>query len=375
MSVRMPINGNTLKWARDVLDMDQETLGKAANLKPERIGEFEAGTAQPTLNQAKALAKRLDRSVAFLLAPPPQASDVPKTVDFRGHDGKDYPAALAKEIKRAEQQRDALRDFEDLSSRVKLGKITWDNLDLRASEFRNHLGLTPGFVPPVRDADQAFNFWRGALENAGYLVFQTTGIERSVFKGLSLEHEVLPIILVNGSDFATSKVFTLFHEVAHIANRTSGLCLLHEEVWQEALSNRFAATFLMPTEEVKRALASRQSTLSPMEQIAARFRVSKLAAAIRLRHLDIITEADLEEIRQTSDDAWQQRRQKQRESDGFVPPWRLRYRDLGSTYIGAVARAVDDRRIDLVDATYLLNARLPMVEKIFEEYFKTGGAQ
>lgn len=375
MSVRMPIDGSTLRWARDVLGMDQATLGKAANVTAERVEEFETGGSLPTLRQAQALAKRLDRSVAFLLAPPPAQSDVPKTADFRGNVEGDLPPTLAKEMKRAEQQRDALIQFEDLPLRKSVGAIDWDSMDLRAQQFRDMLGITPSFVPPSRDSGQAFNFWRGLLEASGYLVFQTTGIELTAFKGLSVDHKVLPIILVNGSDAANSKTFTLFHEVAHLCNQTSGVCLLRENVWEEALANRFAGSFLMPSEEVQKALSARQSTLDPVDQIAARFRVSRLAAAIRLRQLNHLTEAGLQEVMEESEAAWAQHREKQKGSEGFAPRWRLRYRDLGTTYIGAVARAVDDQRIDLVDATYLLNARLPIVERMFEEYFKTGGAQ
>src|SRR5699024_8428582 len=55
-------------------------------------------------------------------------------------------------------------------------------------------------------------------------------------------------------------------------------------------------------------------------------------------------------------------------------PWRLRYRDLGSNDIGAVAHALEDQRVDMMDATYLLNARLPMVEQLLSEYYRAGGA-
>src|SRR5690606_175717 len=102
---------------------------------------------------------------------------------------------------------------------------------------------------------------------------------------------------------------------------------------------------------------------------------SLLAAAVRLRRLDVISEASLEEIRSHSEENWKRAQEAQKEKDGFVPPWRLRYRDLGPTYIGAVARALEDQRVDLVHATYLLNARLPMVEQILDEYYRTGGAE
>jgi hypothetical protein len=91
--------------------------------------------------------------------------------------------------------------------------------------------------------------------------------------------------------------------------------------------------------------------------------------------VDLIDDEDLEEVRSASEEKWKQAREAQKQRDGFVPPWRLRYRDLGPTYIGTVARALEDRRVDLVDATYLLNARLPMVEQMLEEYYRVGGAE
>ena len=80
-------------------------------------------------------------------------------------------------------------------------------------------------------------------------------------------------------------------------------------------------------------------------------------------------------LREQSDADWAQVRDERKSSDGFVPPWRLRYRDLGSSYIGTVAQAIEDQRVDMVDATYLLNARLPMVEKLLSEYYRSGGAE
>ncbi len=171
------------------------------------------------------------------------------------------------------------------------------------------------------------------------------------------------------------RTFTLFHEVAHLINRTSGLCALRESVDEEAIANNFAANFLMPESAVRAQLIGRAEPMAAAEQLARHFKVSTLAAAVRLRRLEIIDDHDLEAVRSASDDNWERAREAQKQKEGFVPPWRLRYRDLGPTYIGAVAHALEDRRVDLVDATYLLNARLPMVEQLLDEYYRTGGAE
>lgn len=376
MAARAPINPATLTWAREVSRVTVEELAKALNVKPGRVSEFEGGDALPTFRQLTLLAAKLDRPLGFFFAPPPAAPDVPETADFRGRGDDELPADLAREMRRAEQHRDAMLDLGGTPShRIMTGAIGWRTVAVRAAALRQSFGLRETFVPPESQNNQVFNFWRGLLEENGVLVFQTTGISLDTFRGLSVHHDDLPLILVNGADSAAGRTFTLFHEVAHVINRTSGLCVLRESVDEEALANNFAANFLMPESAVRDHLSGPQESVAAVEQLARHFKVSPLAAAVRLRRLDIIDDDDLEAVRSASEENWQRARDAQKQKEGFVPQWRLRYRDLGPTYIGAVARALEDQRVDWVDATYLLNARLPMVEQMLDEYHRTGGAE
>ena len=374
-SVRVPINPDALRWAREVARLDPEALARAAGVSAARLAEFEAGNLEPTYNQATALAKKLDRTIPFLMVPPPEVPDVPQTVDFRdrGYGDGEMPDSLARELKRAQEHREAFLELTgDLRETLRT-PVTRDNAAAIAEDFRKTLGLTLNFVPPETQRSQVFNFWRGLLEGAGYLVLQTTGIKLSVFRGLSVEHTPLPIIMVNGADSPLARVFTMFHEVAHLANRTSGLCALKEGVYEEAVCNRFAAHFLMPENVVRSLLEADIDGQEAIARISARFRVTLLAAAVRLKNLDLITEGELQQVRCESEESWRRQQQVQREKEGFVPVWQLRYRDLGGVYVGAVARAVEERRIGWLDATYMLDARVPTVEKMFEEYYRTGG--
>jgi len=373
---RAPIKGDTLQWARTVSRLDREVLAKAAGTTPERIAAFEAETTAPTFRQLTLMANKLDRPLGFFFAPAPAVPDVPETADFRGRDGGGIPADIAREMKRAEQHRDAMHDLtETPDSGWNLEPITQDSAPDRAADLRRQFGLTERFTPPESQQNQVFNFWRGLLESHGFLVFQTTKIDLEAFRGLSVHHDSLPVIVLNGADSASGRVFTLFHEVAHLANRTSGLCVLDEDVSEEAIANKFAASFLMPEHLVRQHLLHTGDALEVAAHLAAALKVSLLAAGVRLRTLDVITEQDLTDIKEHSAETWRIAREAQNTSGGFVPPWRLRYRDLGSNYIGAIAHALEDRRIDVMDATYLLNARLPTVEKMLEEYFRTGGVE
>jgi len=373
---RAPINGDTLQWARTVSRLDRDALAKAAGTTPERITEFEAETSAPTFRQLTLMANKLDRPLGFFFAPAPAVPDVPETADFRGREGGGIPADIAREMKRAEQHREAMLDLTEMPDRGwHLEPLTRDSAPDRAAELRRQFGLTERFTPPESQQNQVFNFWRGLLESHGFLVFQTTKIDLEAFRGLSIHHDSLPIIVLNGADSASGRVFTLFHEVAHLANRTSGLCVLDEDVSEEAIANQFAANFLMPEHLVRQHLLDTEDALEVATQLAAALKVSPLAAGVRLRTLGVITEQDLTDIKEQSAEIWRVVREAQKTSDGFVPPWRLRYRDLGSNYIGAIAHALEDRRIDAMDATYLLNARWPTVEKLLEEYLRTGGEE
>lgn len=377
MTVRVPIDAHALKWARENACMEPETLARAAGIGLERFQAIEAGSEQPTYRQAKALAKKCDRTLAFLLAPPPSQTDLPETVDFRGREDSSLTPALAREIRRAEEHRDALLELDEVRSVQELKPITWKNAAACAANFRKLLGLDDSFVPKDSDARLVFNFWRSLLENHGYLVFQTTSIGTDVFKGLSLEHPTTPIILVNGGDYYRSKTYTLFHEVAHLANRTSGVCLLRNSVNQEALANRFAADFLMPKLSMQPFIEMDGEHRDLINAVSQHFRVSTYAAAIRLKTVGRVTQEDLETALANEEEAWElekSERKQKRKPNAFVPRWRLRYRDLGATYVGAVARAVQEERIDWLQATYLLNEKVPTVASMFDEYERVAGA-
>ena len=250
------------------------------------------------------------------------------------------------------------------------------NVAARAREMRALFGLTEAFNPPENQENQVLNFWRGLLEHHGYLIFQTTRIDLGIFRGLSIYHETLPIILLNGADSNNGKVFTIFHEVAHLANRTSGMCGLEERVNEEAIANAFAANFLMPKSRIGQIASEIKGTaFDRAEAVAGAFKVSVLAAGVRLRTLELITDEELDSIRRDSDDRWQGVRESRKKRDGGPAPWRTRYRDLGPEYVGAVARALEDERLDLLDASHLLNARVPMVRQMIDEYYRTEGVE
>lgn len=102
--------------------------------------------------------------------------------------------------------------------------------------------------------------------------------------------------------------------------------------------------------------------------IATTFKVSRIAAAIRLKDLGITDEAAIQSEKARSDAAWKTERDKLRNRDSGPAHWRIRYRDLGPTYVGTVARALQEDRISVLDASYFLDARIPVVDQLVRHY-------
>lgn len=371
---RVPINGETLTWAREVSGLSPAGLASAIDVNEGRLLEYEEGTQMPTFKQLVKIAHKLDRTPAFFFLPPPDEVDVPRAVDYRrtGNVEPTDPELIAA-LRRAERYRDVTlecTDGEGIAPELP-APFRRGGEGAAAGELRRLLGLQPDFVPPGTTKDAGFQTWRRTLETHGFLVFQTSKVDLDVFRGLSIFHERLPIILLNGKDSPAGKAFTLFHEVAHIVNRSSGLCLLEERESQEALANSFAAHFLMPSAAVLELVEGLREGEDVVEAVARRFKVSRPAAAIRLKVLGYVSEEEVLRERRIADAAWSKQR-GERKGESGPPYWRTKYRDLGPTVIGAVTRALDEERIGILDAANFLDAKIPIVDQLVSEYRRSG---
>lgn len=369
MTVRMDIDPRALVWARENHGMDLHALATAVNTPPAIVAAWENGEKRPTYKQMRKVAKKLDQGLPFFLVPPPRDKELPETVDYRRRGGPVSPA-LAREIVRTERYRQTVLTYEGPPSRrLDLRPLTMPTVEQRAREFREWLPAPREDHPYGHDPLRLLNEWRELLATAGILVFQASRIPPEEFRGLSVYHSELPIILINGADANRAKLFTLLHEVGHLINRTSGLCLLEDKQVDEPLANAFAAAVLLPADAVLTAAKQAESEGVDMVEVIAKQRgVSRLACAIRLHHLGLVDRKVVDEIRDLTEAAWKRHREELRARKGGPPYWRVRYRDLGQTFIGVIARALEAGTIDWVEAIALTNTKGPTLDRLLNEY-------
>ena len=95
------------------------------------------------------------------------------------------------------------------------------------------------------------NGWRRALEASGIVVFQMTVSEEEA-RGFSIYAENLPAVVVNVKDAPNGRLFTMLHELAHLALRQAGICDLREDQtgqvphYVEVFCNYVAGAALIP---------------------------------------------------------------------------------------------------------------------------------
>lgn len=166
-----------------------------------------------------------------------------------------------------------------------------------ADIIRKYLGLNLPFKNKTVYKNNGFSFYRGILEHHGIMVAQITGVSLSEMRGISMYYDVFPIIAINSKDFERAKVFSLFHEVAHLLRRSSSLCLIdfdERNDEEEKICDRIAAEVLMPEDSFRRIASNAFDVYGEWSDlclvaIADKYAVSTFTVVRRLYELGIIT--------------------------------------------------------------------------------------
>ena len=256
------LNPAMLRWAREQSRIELEDAARSAGQTPERLDEWETGARTPTLNQLRGLANTYKRSVGvFFLREIPRVPRRPR--DFRrlelSAEGTLSPKA-ANGIRECEAKRDAALD---IHLEMETEPPQW-TLELpaqaqpeRAAEvITEALGITMQDRRRWTNMYDALNGWKSAVEALGALVFQVSGVPVEEMRGCSISLRPLPIIVLNSADSPLGRIFTLLHELTHIARGDSSFCDMTDETQARAVAqveqycNHVAGAVLVPRNEL-----------------------------------------------------------------------------------------------------------------------------
>jgi Zn-dependent peptidase ImmA (M78 family)/DNA-binding XRE family transcriptional regulator len=360
-----------IEWARRKAGLSHDQVAKKLQVTPERVSAWESGTLKPTVTQLRNFGRIVKRPLAFFYLPEPP-HDFDAIRDFRrlaGVEPEPESPELLLAIRTAHDRRSiALELIEELGevAETKIPTINpSDDPENIALIIRDNLGYNSSTPTGWSSAYDALNFWRDAIEEKNILVLQFGDVSRAEARGFSLTDLPLPIIAVNRSELPQARIFSLIHELIHLALNKGGLCDFierennqYEEQRIEVFCNRVAGAVLVPLADLlsdNNLVGHRRG--QPLEDIkisnlARVFRVSREVILRRLLISNQITQQFYEKKRS------QYENEKHISQPGFAPPHALALSSAGPTFTNLVLRSYREHRITATDVAEFLSVRL-----------------
>ncbi len=305
--IEVSVQPEVLRWARESSGSSIEEAAGRIGTSPALFARLERETPKLRLSQLRILADYYKRPLAaFLLSEPPDEPRPPE--DFRMLPGQHR--VLERETRLAIRKASRLRSVaseimknlgRDSSPKIESARLSDDPGEIAARE-RQALGVPIATQFNWTDERQAYRTWRRAVEERNILVFQIH-LPLEDARGFSLSEGEPFAIAVSSSDAVHARIFTLFHEFAHLLLRRPAVCLPGKESKSktseaavERWCNRFAGELLVPDSELRAILGEYPAVLETnvSETLAAtsrRFRVSEHVALWRMREIELIPKA------------------------------------------------------------------------------------
>ncbi len=294
MTVRVPVRGALLVWARERSRVAPEDLF----IRFPALMEWEEETKQPTLKQLEKFAQATHTPVGYLFLPEPPEEHLPLP-DFRTIGDLDIGQAspdLLDTVYQCQQRQDWYRDYARLQRQEPVRFVGTLSTDVDVVEAARRMLEVLEFTPSQRGSSWSEAFRRlidqadanGVLVMVNGIVGSNTHrkLDPREFRGFALVDDLAPLVFVNGADTKAAQIFTLAHELAHVWLGQSAVSDADLEFPSanavERWCNQVAAEFLLPSEALTRLNVSLQSLTDPLQDLAREFKVSTLVVLRRI---------------------------------------------------------------------------------------------
>jgi Zn-dependent peptidase ImmA (M78 family) len=355
----------------------EEEAAQKIGVKPYIFKTWESGESKPTISQLRKAASVYKRPLAvFFLEKPPKEFKKPK--DFRRlprEDVGETSPALSLAIRNAQRKREIAINLcgllgEKFETKIPHYTMSRDPEEA-ATEARDTLGVSLSAQFAWRGKYEALRSWTEALENRGVLVFQMSGVTVNETRAFSIVEQNLPVVVINGKDFPSPRIFSIFHEYAHLMISMEGMCSFDEagndvRARIEQYCNRFAGAFLVPKGSLLReTVVSHKKGMEwedpVLEGLAQKYKVSE---EVILRRLLILGKTTKEFYEKKRAEFIRRTEEQQEEKGGFLLPHSRAIRDNGGVFTNLVLRAYREENITGSDVADYLGVRLKHLKKI-----------
>jgi Zn-dependent peptidase ImmA (M78 family) len=367
------ISRDMLLWA---ISRGEQDAGSLLEKVP-RIREWLSGDRKPTMSQLKDLAQRTHTPLGFFFLPEPPSIDVLPIPYFRTVEDASpvLPSInLLDTVRQMQLRQDWMRDFLIAEGNQPLPFVGRAHRGMPIEEVvaivRDALDLESNWAAHEPSWEDALDKLFGAVERSGILVMVSGMVGHNAnrlldpdeFRGFTLIDDYSPLIFVNRRDARAAQMFTVAHELAHVALSENavfdlrGLQVADDPV--EKFCNLVAAEFLVPAKEMRENWEGKQLIPS----LARRFKVSEIVVARRALDLDLMSRGQFFAFYHEYESREWVSRSK---SGGGNFHWNARYR-LGLPFSRAIIQSVREGTTLYSEAYRLTGLKRETFEKYTE---------
>jgi len=291
-SVRYHIQPEILEFMRKSSGMTEDDVAKKLKLTKAKYLSIENGKEsipQTALIQLADIYKR--PLIAFYSADIKTVPELPH--DYRLNRDKKLSPEVFFAKRKAIYLSEQLKEITGKTSSLPEINTNISAYEL-AERIKTLLELDYSFLRELKE-EPIISYYKSQVEELFYIPIIEHPLKSNGVRALSVYEEV-SVIILNESDSAEVKLFSLFHEFCHLLKRQDGICSVDIEKDknnqpEERYCDEFAAHLLMPEKELRKLIQEPITILSQVEKLAKPFGVSKQVTIIRLRELGLINES------------------------------------------------------------------------------------
>lgn len=242
-----------------------------------------------------------------------------------------------------------------------------DDPEKVAAYFRELISVGMDKQKKWSDSSAALRGWKEAVENLGIFVLQQS-LPKDDVSAFCLADKKPYIVMLNSSEHENRRIFSLFHEIAHVLLHTSGVCTpsdlsrnSYTYIQIEKFCNMFSAAFLVPQSDFRShelvIKLSKQAfenwSPSDIKTLSLAYRVSQEVIYRRLVQVGILDEKKYEQKRAELMKGFEEFA-KLPKKNAPIPQYRKIISKNGRAYSGLVLDNLHSNRITLSDAAEYL---------------------
>lgn len=376
------LNPSVLEWAVLRSGLTDDQITKAFPKYPNWLD----GSWKPTVRQLRDFAGKMHVSVSELFA-----SDLPnyalQITDFRtvgDMPAQDPSPELFDTIDAMLGRQDWMRGYflhegfapVDFVGSHMDAPLTDEMREKIVEDMRALLKLDDDWSASCRGVADALKVLKDSIEAVGISVVINGVVndnthrvlDVSEFRGFALSDRIAPIVFINGRDAKSAQIFTLIHELCHLAFFQTGVSNAADDEESDIVMERFcnavAADFLVPTRLLMvRWEECSSCAFAKVQAIARACKVSFAVVARKARDMGLITESDYFSLyRQYKSEA----PIEVKSSKGGDYFHNKQYK-LGAVFSDAIRTAVHSDYLSYRDAYDLTGMSAPSFRQYFEK--------